>query len=835
VNGNERVGHHEHSVQSRVVRAAGHDNAAAHVVDVQVVQNLPYGHFLPRHHHVECLLLVVQRHGAVKAHQRHQPARGHVHRSEQVGVVWSVMRLLSTETYFPRVYQSRGAMSLLSAGLSNTVGVGFSGGMPTFPATNTLESSNFKVVVGSWRRMNASTKPSTSDFTVDVTEYAPRSPYITRVQLVDVDLPATQRVIEDAWARLYFQQGVPLTPTCRSLDITADGVTIPIVLPLLLDEVKAYESVGASVVRMYMTRRAPEPVAAVAEMWKHLPGGGMRVLGVPGFHDGFLLTRDNVRPSTIASMAFDIVSAEFAEAVRSRPTGVLLLYAPPLLGATCLAAVLTNLIPFAVALSHVEDSSGGAWSIQFQYSVADDRFAVYTRVPAFVENMELRGALAEYMGFDATEFVEVKPFDARVGTTNAASPRRHPRDAYALLPSSNPTRPTDITGAVEKAYNAYTWARFRFGVTLPGHDTTSVYTVPGGRMTLWQLAEVVSALLNDAHITVKYVKGECRSGLQFEHLTGLVFQVDWTVDAAFDPSHVGYDRRVTPLARVHVPTRAAKHVPMPSGDAPAMSDIAVLYNEDTQTLMFQSVPFSPFSGVCARLNANVRIVTCEIAHGLQVGARVILSAVDPPPDIQVCVVVVAVHDVLRFDVMLVDPSDDGALGNEPVVVVPQDRFPLNLYLQQTRLIREKAVCPNLIGLQPMSYETPYELVSSGALDLRADPYLLLCISFQGEDAGLSCGSVYYPLESGGGQIIFGKILKSACAFKSEYDRAFYHDFKGAGIHLGYIRIRILNSDGTAYESHGQPVSVCLKFEARQSSVFTGGPGTLQALSDSGKW
>lgn len=723
------------------------------------------------------------------------------------------------------------------ANVSSVSAIGFSGGVPAFPSTDTLEAGTFKVVVGSWRRINPATTP-TSDFTVDVSTYAPKTPFVERVTLVDVDIPHTQQLIEAAWSRVYYQQGVPVSPTCRSLEVVTDGVVNTVVLPLTIDRVKSFQRMQGGVTRLFMTHRAPAPISSIAELWRCIPGGlGLRLCGVPGFYDGFLLTPDNVSMADTGTMALDVVSYDLAEAIDGVDASfALYLWSGPIPGPSYLAAILTKactdllLDSCVTPLCESCESPPINWQFQFTYSTTDDKFSLYAKVPRFVHEVSIGGQLSEYMGFGTRAPVHTSQYDTRAILTPSLNIRMHPREAYARLNNDSPRCAEEIARALQWSFNTYEWQEFCFGLQFPGAEE-EVVNVCGGRMTLRQLAEAITAItFPRLKICVTYITTESgdKSGLKFENADGNVFHINWLLDERFSPHLVGYERRILPAARSHYPTRTAVHIPLPNGCAPPASDIWVIYNNDTQQILLQSVPFkifkAQFFGVDTTDFNLLRISTdnvCRYAHGLQPGARVIIVDSTNRQHISL---VVEVESLTTFTVLMYDRlcSDDNC-----VTVVPQDRMPIDLYFQVTPT-REKSLFSTLIGFQPITYEAWSEITSPGTVDIRQDPYLLLCLSFQAEDSSCQTGNVYYPFETNS-QIIFGKILKSACTFRAEYDRWFSHDFKGTGIHLGYIRVRILNSDGTLYESHGHPISVCLKFDVRQSGVGLGGPGAILQL------
>ena len=549
-------------------------------------------------------------------------------------------------------------------------------------------------------------------------------------------------------------------------------------------------------------------------------------------------------------MAFDVISFEFSEAVAAEDGQLCCLCAATIPGPSFLAAMLSRVLPAALGLSWPAPVAGrhdgllpSIWQMQFQYSTSDDRFSLYTRFPRSVETARMSGQLSEYMGFGSVFPLHVASHELRSALTLAPGTRFHPTEAYARLKSDSPRAEIEIAKNLQRAFNTYNWEAFRFGVRFPGTALVNVQ-VPGGRMTLRQLAETMTEAMQALRVAATVICSDdgAKSGIRFEH-PERVFALDFSTDASFKPARIGYTRVVFPATRMHFPTRAAEHVPLPSMEClPPSCDIAVLYNKDTQHVSLHSVPFSEFTaemtGSCSDYSNVFSVNTAPsvhggFRHGLQVSARLIV-VVEGLLDVQFPAVVARVNSLASFDILIPGADAAALLQRElqlNVTIVPQDRLPINLYLQTVNT-REKNVFPQMIGFQPLTYEGLYDLLSPGTLDLRQDPYLLLCLSFQAEDASAQCGSVYYPFETNS-QLIFGKILRSTCAYKSDYDRAFFYDFKGTGIHLGYIRVRVLNSDGTLYESHGHPASICLKFDVKQSGVALGGPGSVQ-LPDSAR-
>jgi hypothetical protein len=181
--------------------------------------------------------------------------------------------------------------------------------------------------------------------------------------------------------------------------------------------------------------------------------------------------------------------------------------------------------------------------------------------------------------------------------------------------------------------------------------------------------------------------------------------------------------------------------------------------------------------------------------------------------------------------------------------------PLSLYLQTQggRVTRTASVPPPIFGFGPETYTVdlgdvgagtvtfvddvgvtrtvcgaPTVITSPGLVRVGHDPYLLLCLGFSAADTQGLTGDIYYPTQipAGSSTLVFAPILRSACDWRPEYDRNFFKAFPGAGVHLGYIRVRILNADGRPYITHGHPVTVMLRAEVQTDTPQMGGPGHM---------
>ncbi len=731
-----------------------------------------------------------------------------------------------------------------------------SGMSPGFPSTENLHHGAFKVVVGSWKRLNEDSS-GTADFAVNVAAYSRKVSPVTRVQLVDVDIPCTQQLIEDAWSNLYFSQGVVTQPDCRTLFLTTTTGTFTVALPLLFDTVSTYQKLGGNRVRLFTTHRAPTPIRALAAAWCGLAARGcgiMQLVGVPGL--GVLqLTPDMVADDTTVS--FEVLSSALYAALPDEPECDLYLYASSIPGPGYLAKILSRAMDEALEKSpalpcggSLPDDSGlpplctpdvyvCPWVFDVMYYPLADRFAIIMRSGyspaqecALSLPVTLGGDMAMYMGFGTNLMLDVPTRDTI--TVQAHNPRFQGPLAFADVSSGDPRRGTDLAAMVQGALNTYTWTSFQFGITFPGNAPVTI-AVPGGHMTLPVMAGVLTTLLAPYNIVATVKTSASATGIGFATTADAVFALDMTVDTVFEPRRLGYDRRAYSAAYQHYPSRHATHIPLMTPcctDAclPLRSDVVVTYRADTEQLVFQSQPFAPMAAVVAApLPAEpccVMVVsTAPVVHGLQTGAKVVLawSATEQSPGF-----VLEALSATTVSVVLesCDSVPVGVVVSTPVTLVPLDMPPLDLYLQR---IRPRAFLPEILGFQPRTYETCWELVSPGTIDLTQDPYILLCLGFDSPEGEPTTGDVYYPfpLTASHCNLVFAKVLRTV-AFKTDFDKVYDHCFPGAGTYLGYVHVRVLNPDGTLYQTHGHSVSITLKFDVREASVQMGG-GTVSVF------
>jgi len=652
----------------------------------------------------------------------------------------------------------------------------------------------------------------TNDFEVNLSRYAPKQSLVTRVQLVDVDIPNTQLLIEPAWDRMYFDMGVRTSAQCRGMTVsTHQGSCVTqaaLLLPLPIDAVTTFDILSSEQVRLNMAHRVPVPLKGIASAWAALGLrnlGSLTLNGIPGMGPLPLLP---LHPQEDTPLSFIITSPAVVQALLGT-TPALFLKATPLPGPTYLANVATRCLSAQLGAP-----------VNIAYCGADDTFACSVRSAGAVL---VEGPLAEYMGFGARTVAELGTI---LPKKRASSPQ-----SYAALQTGDPRTPAELADWVTSAFNAFSWLPFQFGVAFPGGASTTV-TVPGGQMTLPQLATVIDGLL-PSPIRCKW-RDAPHPGLVF-YSPALVFSLDWTVDAGFQPSRVGFDRLAYPPALIHLPTRPAWHVPeLQDGcDACALppSTVTATYRGDTGQLVLQTRPYGQFTADVLIMSGNVYSATAAIIPGLEPGAYVVLVLPSGPYEQVLAVVVDAPPGSASFKLALVDPDQGAAVdaSASPLLIVPQDASPLVLYFQKQAA---PVVDPETFGFDATTYESCGALlVSPGSLEICQDSYVLVCLAFAAGGAIPSTGDVYYPFLGGSihGGIVFAKVLRSTF-LKADFDRVFDHTFSGSGLSLGYIRVQILNPNGTPYQTHGHSLSITLRFDARQSYLTMGGGGHVSDVS-----
>lgn len=792
---------------------------------------------------------------------------------------------------------------------------------PGFPSGEGLQQSSFKVVVGSWGRLNPGTT-TTADFAVNVSQYAPKTSPVTSVRLVDLDLPCSQQLIEEEWSAVQYGLGFVPTPACRVIAVQCDGEAHPqaVTMPLLLDEVMSYTKAGdGRGVLLVLKHGAPSPAPALAAAWSGLTPTGWTLVGVPGL--GTLrLTPDTVADDGPTTMW--VASAALWAALP--PSG-------PGAGTGPCMWLQTDILPGPSALCAAATAGLASFSnVQLRYASERDRVEV--RAPAALMGMSLTvagargvcegcvdrphpdiciltGGLLGALGL-GTQF--------RVGP-EAVLAHAPPAHGWARLAPGSPCSGVVFAGMLSEALNAYTWPAGRqFTIAFPGTAPATVIDVPAGQMRLDGLAAALTPVLAPLGIQVfeqRVVQQLSRSaarcapppphGLVFVSAASLsapcVFALDFTgcPDIA---ARIGHDAATTPFASQHPPVRPARHIPsfpLPAnpGDGvaadvelcpPPRSAVLASFRADTRQLVLKAQPFEPWPAGStlvdvvppqpARLATYTLTTPAGYLHGLQVGALLTVSdaAVGPGTPAQPCVVI-AVPNLTTVVALRTDVASGPGLGiGTSVAVLPADFLPLALFLQHANPLPAcgaaidcaPASCsgaplatwcaggpqccgasggpvaalttlsPQIMGFAPRSYEAAARcpITSPGTLELHQDPYVLVCLGFDGPEADPQAGDVYYPIggcagtpggpglcgpgSGPGSMLVFAKVLRAA-GFRADYDRLFDHSFRG-GRCLGYIRVRILNPNGTLYHTHGHTTSVTLRFECLESAVAWGG-------------
>jgi hypothetical protein len=772
--------------------------------------------------------------------------------------------------------------------------------MPSFPSTDHLTRSSFIVTVSSTTAQRAphGAPPATNDFVTNVSAYAPRTTPVTRVQLVDVDVPCTQRLIEEPWRNLYFGQGVYTSPDARTLNVTvpveaAPGdcdpgeaalTTVGVVLPLLLDRVRTYTKLSdtSCTVRVVTTSRAPYPMDPIARAWRAMRSTGCGDLCLVGPAIGSLsLGPGQVYDDGPFSFVVQLPRSVYA-ALDPAGADVLYLYAAPMQGPGFLAAVATR------TLTAVLGGVCPPWpQFALEYDPLADRYSLYAQAPhglgaglgpgqgaggtgggygalpaAGMVPITLTGGLFAYMGFGHSFRTEINT--RRASTVQAPGLRLTalgPPWCYGEVQCGTPPTPGVFVDWVTAALNTYTWpAGLTLGITVLG-DAPLVVPLPSGQFTLPTLAEWLTAYLAGLGVNVAVSTpegltgttchgnnaagsgGGCASGQgqSTGRGQGLVFlntatppelfRVDLTSLPPAVAQRLGYDPVVLgPAAQVLPTLPYVTHIPVLEGlCGPPRSGIqALLRSLDTDQMVFRSTPFAPMAAsvvIHSDGTATVTLATPGVLHGLQVGACVAL--VDTAaPGLQITAYVIEVTGAASFDVVCatgLGPPPYPTFDGGPIQVTPLDAPPLDLYFGAS-VPALQALLPDVCGFQPQTYEGCGAICSPGTVSILQDPFVVVCLGFDGTEAEPLTGDVYYPLAAA--PLVFAKVPRTNL-FKSDFFKVYDHTFEGAGRTLGFVRVRILNPNGTLYQTHGHVVMVTLLFNTRQSMVgFGHGKATI---------
>jgi hypothetical protein len=690
-------------------------------------------------------------------------------------------------------------------------GTSYSGLVPTFPDTASLARTSFIVVAGSWTRLNEA-KTSSTDFTVDVSGYAPAAgPVVTRVRMVDVDIPCSQERIEPAWNRLYFSLGVDVG--AANLTLAVNDATI--VLPQQVTAVTAFETAPAGSapwVRIFTEALAPFPIAAVTRAWASFTRSGPGAISLVGLPDGpFVLD-----PATLAddsAVSFRVTSLPLQTALggpglsRSGADVQLILTAAQVPCPSYLAQIISQLLPTCFPVC---------------YNQLTDTFAVQ----ACPVDGIVSGTLSEYMGFGSSGRMEKgQPL---LGTGQHATP-------FATIRTGDPSSGTELATWVSDAMNAGNWdddgsGNIKVIMFVPPSNTAIPIVVPAGRLTLQSLVDRITAVLNTPAGSVPQVILDLRilasivaGGVAFTSRVGGVFGLDFANVDSVAAIRLGYDARVYLPAVTHLPSRHATPIPCPL--LPAAVD--VLYRTDSRELVFATAPYPQFVFTLSFVISGAPLFTSlyrlgsGFANGLQVGSYFMLVDGSSPPVQQPCVVTVVEDDGVTVLAKRLN-SDTADFATGPYTCVPFAPPPLVLYLAPGGNAGvTRCIPPSLLGLQARTYEAATGRVScpSGAVCLCQDAYVLVCLGFDSNEAEPIVGEMFYPNIPR----VFAKVPR-VVPFRVDFDKLFEACFPGSGRGLSYIRVRILNPDGTLYQAHGQRVSVTLRFDCRETAVELNGPG-----------
>jgi hypothetical protein len=359
-------------------------------------------------------------------------------------------------------------------------------------------------------------------------------------------------------------------------------------------------------------------------------------------------------------------------------------------------------------------------------------------------------------------------------------------------------------------------------------------------------------------------------GLGFASITSPPTVFSITFPAAPSPvaTFLGYaPGTVTPTLGTHLPTPGfGSHIPAWTscdGTWPPLLPVADVVASITPAgaLAVTSVPFKysdpvtvarvcPEDGESAALQVQI---TSQQVLGLSPGMQVALVAVGGDgPQVQY---VVQRAELLTAQLVQVDGTQASIAPGATCQLLSLTTAPLSLYFQTPggRVTRVAAVPPPIFGFGPETYTVdtggfgggavtftdlegvsrtvcgaPTVITSPGLVRVGHDPYLLLCLGFSAADTAGLTGDIFYPTQipAASSTLVFAPILRSACDWRPEYDRNFFKAFPGAGVHLGYIRVRILNADGRPYITHGHPVTVMLRAEVQTDTPQMGGPGHM---------
>jgi len=517
------------------------------------------------------------------------------------------------------------------------------------------------------------------------------------------------------------------------------------------------------------------------------------------------------------------------------PAPAMMLCASPLAG----PAMLANIASLCLSASLNERDGQGAWAVDFTYRPVSDTFTLNVRSPGPLR-LVLEGGISCYMGFGPHLLVE---------RCVAAAERNAGSIAFADLRCGDTKLEVELAAWWQAAFQGFLFPSFSFGVVFPGLPQFAVL-VPAGCYSMDSLTSSMEQRMGEAGLPAVVL---CRVSPQGPVFSSEArFFLDWTVDTVFQPERLGYDRATTGLDKLQCPAFSARHIPlMPPMCGQGRCElppclVTVDFHPATNQVTLQTRPLPAFvaSSVVAAVSmpANVVLATSTggYVHGLRAGARVLFSC-SAPAYAQLAAVVLDSDDT-QFRAVLLQPADAVTLlaFSSSVTVSPTDAPPLALYMQRAEGRFPDCLDSAMFGFQPETYQAKepcFVLLSPGTMEVSQDAFVLVCLGFNpGADA--STGDMYFPLAGlpqGRSTMVFAKVARNVF-LRSTFDSKFDFYFAGMGTFLGYIRVRILNGNGTPYQTHGHPVAVTLRMDARADGLAQGGghvvvPGSNGYLHD----
>jgi hypothetical protein len=699
--------------------------------------------------------------------------------------------------------------------------VSVSGATPAFPPTDGLSKGTFTICVTSGSAIQGSTP---SNYTVNVTTAtgAPRTTPVTKVTLVDVDIPATQALIEPEWDRIYTSQGVVPGATTRDLAVEEDGDASTrcglLCLPMPFDAVTSFTCrPGTFTVVVCTQTRAPYPIREMARAWDGIQEGsdfggpyvGLRLLGVPGRGGEPYLITASTKVEDDSPLSFTITDPVlYGQIAPYSGTGGGYLTAGRIPGPSYLAIIVTRVLGTTLPFSGSLDAT---------YFKTRGVFQLSARAPCPVT---LTGGCLRLMGFGPQVVLDGR------GTCAFGHPPDPACLTWASLPRDSPVTTVGFTASIQTALDLGTTAGGSFVLTSTNTPTTpTTITLTPGWGTLGDVVEALNT--NPIMVAAGVLARVVDTGVVFEAVTGAAFNIDFTTSPN-TATRFGYLAGPTGFTDLATPTACAGSLPyynpLANGDVDAIvgpGRVVVRLDPDTDTLRWSCEPFPPFEVQVSDVDAGARTLTLqcvpEYLHGLTLGASVLVGGAEALRG-----VVVLVPSLTSLVLVMETASGTLPVVGSTVTALPFDRPPLDVYLLGPQVL-DRCMLPDVVGCgNGDTLETTRGVCSLGTLRIHQDPFVLIALGFEGTEAEPLTGSVYYPSQAC--PIVFAKVPRTNC-FQSNFQRLYEYTFEGTGRTLGFIKVRVLNPNGTLYQTHGHPVAITLCFVTRENGVGFG-PGTV---------